>query len=398
MAVLLGLPNEALLRIFHYLLQSVKHPKPQADLLSLILTCKRLAPLVREVLFTTPILHPCKIDIFLTTLFKYPDLQSKIQSLALESNKIHRSWVISDPARVRGQDAEISSKCAGILHTLKLDEEVKQECIHVLQGKSGWLGNLISLVLILLPNLSSLYLGGTPLSYVNFLQPVLDQNLDLYQKFSRSDHIRISSQVSAKLTFLELPRGLQLCGEAKGSLPTFFPELRHLILPYSSVIGTTPGGITPQYIIPPKLETLVLIGCSKYADVWLNKVTLAHGTCFPSLHSLSTYSRGFLTQYPLLLRDEMKRLGITCKSFLYPSHVTYSTVAHGTFLLTSDVFNDGSVYEYVPKEDSWPLYELHHPWLYTRVELDAFMSMRCREEMERSKRGEWEVEESEGEE
>jgi hypothetical protein len=87
MAVLLGLPNETLLRIFNYLLQNVKHPKPQADLLNLSLTCKQLAPLAREVLFTAPILHPRKIDIFLVTLFKYPDLQSKIQSLTVELSK-----------------------------------------------------------------------------------------------------------------------------------------------------------------------------------------------------------------------------------------------------------------------------------------------------------------------
>jgi hypothetical protein len=314
MAVLLGLPNETLLRIFHYLLQSVKHPKPQADLLSLILTCKRLAPLVREVLFTTPILHPCKIDIFLTTLFKYPDLQSKIQSLALESNKIHRSWVISDPARVRGQDAEISSKCAGILHTLKLDEEVKQECIHVLQGKSGWLGNLISLVLILLPNLSSLYLGGTPFSGLIYLQSVSEQ--DSYRSMSEMHHIRIPIQLSAKLTFLELPSGCEFRGGVpKRQLPFFFPELRHLILTSEDFAGIPPGEI-----IPPKLETLVLTQCRRSMSRWLKDVTLAQETSFPSLRSLSMYRQSWKSGHPPSLLGEMKRLGITCKPFPHSSH------------------------------------------------------------------------------
>ncbi|OAG16609.1 hypothetical protein CC77DRAFT_1012217 [Alternaria alternata] len=133
MAVLLGLPNETLLRIFNYLLQNVKHPKPQADLLNLSLTCKQLAPLAREVLFTAPILHPRKIDIFLVTLFKYPDLQSKIQSLTVESNKVDGNWVVSDPLRVLAQDSEILSRCAGILRTSALDEEIKQEYTRVLQ-------------------------------------------------------------------------------------------------------------------------------------------------------------------------------------------------------------------------------------------------------------------------
>jgi hypothetical protein len=314
MAVLLGLPNETLLRIFHYLLQSVKHPKPQANLLSLILTCKRLAPLVREVLFTTPILHPCKIDIFLTTLFKYPDLQSKIQSLALESNKIHRSWVISDPARVRGQDTEISSKCAGILHTLKLDEEVKQECIHILQGKSGWLGNIISLVLILLPNLSSLYLGGTPFSGLTYLQSVSEQ--DSYRSMSGIDHIRIPTQLSAKLTFLELPSGCEFRGGVpKRQPPFFFPELRHLILTSEDF-----AGIPPRDIITPKLETLVLTQCRLSVGGRLKDVILAQETSFPSLRSLSMYRQSWRAGFAPSLLRETKRLGITRKPFLHSSH------------------------------------------------------------------------------
>ena len=79
MAVLLGLPNEALLRIFHCLPKSVKHPNPQADLLNLSLTCRQLAPLAREVLCTAPILSLGNIHVFLDMLFKYPDLQPKIR-------------------------------------------------------------------------------------------------------------------------------------------------------------------------------------------------------------------------------------------------------------------------------------------------------------------------------
>jgi hypothetical protein len=404
MAVLLGLPNEAVLRIFHYLPKSVKHPKPQADLLNLSLTCKQLAPLAREVLFTAPILHPCRIDTFLATIFKYPDIQSKIQSLTVESNKIHRSWMVSDDPRVWGQDAKISLRCAGILQASDLNEGIKQEYCQVLQRKYGWLGNLLSLVLILLPNLSSLSLGGAPFSHPTFLNPVCGQDPYLYPSLSKMDHIRTPPQLSAKLTFLELPSGVRLLGDAKGSRPTFFPELRHLMLSFYAVMGTS-----AEHIIPPKLETLVLTECTELLDHWLNKVAVAHRTSFPSLHSLSIYGQKFQTQDFLFLRHAMKRLGITCKSFPHSSHVIYSTVAHEIFSLTLNVFDGGLVYEYVPKRSGWSLCELHHPWFYTRVELDAFNSMRCKEEIEKWEKGEWElmegwevgeweVEESEGEE
>ncbi|CAN9439580.1 unnamed protein product [Alternaria alternata] len=133
MAVLLGLPNEALLGIFHCLPKSVKHPKPQADLLNLSLTCKQLAPLAREVLFTAPILHPPKIDMLLATLLKYPDLQSKMRSLTVDASKIHGSWMVVDPGYLPRLNAEIVHICYGIRRNSDLDEKVKQEYIQVLQ-------------------------------------------------------------------------------------------------------------------------------------------------------------------------------------------------------------------------------------------------------------------------
>jgi hypothetical protein len=47
--------------------------------------------------------------------------------------------------------------------------------------------------------------------------------------------------------------------------------------------------------------------------------------------------------------------------------------------LTSDVCNNGLDYEYVGGNENWLLAYLHHPWLYTRAELDAFISKRCEE-------------------
>ncbi|CAN9417205.1 unnamed protein product [Alternaria alternata] len=398
MAALLGLPNEALLRILHYLPKSVKHPDPRADLVNLSVTCKRLAPLAREILFTASILHPYKIDIFLATLLKYPDLQSKAQSLTLESNKIHGSWVVSH-LNWGVQGSEVSSRCAGILHSSNLDEEAKQKCIQVLQRKFPWLGNQLSLVLILLPNLSSLSLGGSQIFDLTFLRPVSDQ--DSYLSQSDMDYVRIPPQLSAKLTFRELRSGFCHYEEAKESLSTFFPELRHLVLS-SDVVWNT----SPKDVIPPKFETLVVTNYAPYLNDWINEVTLAQKTIFPSLCGLSLYyGNEHKLEYPPLLRDEMKKLGITCKSIPHSSGVIYSTVAQVMFLLTSNVFDDDLVYEYVPEGPNWPLSELNHPWLYTRVELDAFSSGRRKEEMEKWtgvelevrewEVGDWEVEESE---
>ena len=403
MAVLLGLPNEALLRIFHCLPKSVKHPKPQADLLNLSLTCKQLAPLAREVLFTAPILHPRKIDMLLATLLKYPDLQSKMRSLTVDASKIHGSWMVVDPGYLPRLNAEIVHICYGIRRNSDLDEKVKQEYIQVLQRKSGWFGNIISLILILLPNLSSLYLGVASIFDLTFSRPPSDRNLYLW--LSEISYVHIPPQLSAKLTFLALPSGFRRPEQAKGSLSTFFPELRHLVL-CSHVLWET----SPKDIIPPKVETLVVTDYELSLNEWLNEVILAQKTIFPSLSGLSLYYHyeDHRSEYPALLRDEMQKLGITRKSIPHSSHVIYSTVAHVMFLLTSNVFDDDSVYEYVPEGPSWPLDKLNHPWLYTRAELDAFSSGRHKEAIEKWtgveldagdwEAGDWEVDESEGEE
>ncbi|CAI9629769.1 unnamed protein product [Alternaria burnsii] len=405
MAVLLGLPNEALLRIFHYLPKSVKHPKPQADILSLSLTCKRLAPLVREVLCTAPILALGNIHMFLDMLFKYPDLQPKIRSLTVEAEELSEMWTVLDGS-IPARDAELLSRCVSHVQNLDLDREMKQGWIAILSHECEWPGDLLSLVLTLLPNLSSLYLGGTPLYHLTILEPVLEGVADPWPLNNHWNCIRIPTQISAKLTSLELPKDFYLpAGVSQFVSPelrTYFPELRHLILPSIAVKDTE-----PKDIIPPKVETLVLIDCRDHVHDWVGKVAPAEGTPLPELRSLSLYwgCAGWVFPPPY---DNMRRLGITCKSIPHSSHVIYSTVAHMMFLLTSDVLDDDLVYEHVPEGPSWPLSELNHPWLYTRAELDAFSSGRHKEAMEKWtevgldagdwEAGDWEVDESEGEE
>ncbi|CAN9200368.1 unnamed protein product [Alternaria alternata] len=391
MAVLLGLPNEALLRIFHYLPKSVKHPKPQADILSLSLTCKRLAPLVREVLCTAPILALGNIHMFLDMLFKYPDLQPKIRSLTVEAEELSEMWTVLDGS-IPARDAELLSRCVSHVQNLDLDREMKQGWIAILSHECEWPGDLLSLVLTLLPNLSSLYLGGTPLYHLTILEPVLEGVADPWPLNNHWNCIRIPTQISAKLTSLELPKDFYLpAGVSQFVSPelrTYFPELRHLILPSIAVKDTE-----PKDIIPPKVETLVLIDCRDHVHDWVGKVAPAEGTPLPELRSLSLYwgCAGWVFPPPY---DNMRRLGITY------------------------VLDDDLVYEHVPEGPSWPLSELNHPWLYTRAELDAFSSGRHKEAMEKWtevgldagdweagdweagdwEAGDWEVDESEGEE
>jgi hypothetical protein len=208
-STLLKLPNETLLQISQYLPNSVKHSDPQADLVNLMSTCKRLVPLAREALFYAPILDSSKVDHFLATLFKYPVLPSKMHSLTIETKKIRGACIGPNP--IPALDAALLSKAISHIGTLNIDQNTKQQLTKWLNTGNEFDGpqTLLVLLLTMLPNLRELYLGGSIL--YNFpLQPLLTPSSapsHIFDKIS-SHNASLStllSLFSRKITVLELP-------------------------------------------------------------------------------------------------------------------------------------------------------------------------------------------------
>ncbi|KAK1918036.1 hypothetical protein P3342_000754 [Pyrenophora teres f. teres] len=98
---LINLPNEALLQIASHLQGTFKERTPHCDLISLVSTCKRFPPIIRKVLYTTPILDSAKVSSLLQILFRYPDLRSKFYSLTVVSNPIRGQKAVNLGTRSR---------------------------------------------------------------------------------------------------------------------------------------------------------------------------------------------------------------------------------------------------------------------------------------------------------
>ncbi|KAH6864934.1 hypothetical protein BKA58DRAFT_462398 [Alternaria rosae] len=258
------IPDEVLLQILHYLPKSVKHPKPQADVLNALSTCKHLAPLAREVLFCAPILYSSKADHFLASLFQYPDLRSKIRSLTIET-KIRGMCIGPNPSPAISP--ELLTKAISHISTLDIYQHTKQQFTESLHAGNEFDGpsTLLSLVTTMLPNLQELYLGGSILYNFPFLQALFTSNSSLFPAHN-PDLSPLLSLFSHKLTVLELPNDFRIApssqSDYRGSvhgIPRYFPELRTLMLPSDNVVRAY-----YKEVVPSKLERLVLTNCAVY--------------------------------------------------------------------------------------------------------------------------------------
>lgn len=310
------LPNEVLLQILHYLPKSVKHPKPQADVLSALSTCKQLAPLAREVLFCAPILYSSKVNHFLASLFKYPDLRSKIRSLTIET-KIRGICIGPNP--IPAISPELLSKAISHISTLDIDQHTKQQFTESLYAGNEFDGPsiLLSLVMTMLPKLQELYLGGSILYNFPFLQALFTSNSSLFPAHN-PDLSPLLCLFSHKLTVLELPNDFRIApssrSDYRGSvhgIHGYFPKLRTLMLPSDNVVRAY-----YKEVVPSKLERLVLTNCAgREAETWVGEVVKVKKTLFPSFASVSLYHSYRGSAARLKFRECMKKMGIVCKYF-----------------------------------------------------------------------------------
>jgi len=310
---LLELPDEVLLQILHYLPKSVKHPKPQADLLNALSTSKQLAPLAREVLFCASILYSSKVDHFLASLFQYPDLRYKIRSLTIET-KIRGMCIGPNP--IPALEPSLLSKAISHISTLATDPLTKQHFTESLHAGNEYDGPsiLLSLVMTMLPNLQELYLGGSILYNFPFLQPLLYHS-SLFPAHT-PDLGPLLPLFSHKLVVLELPNDFRTSpssrSDYRGSvhgIPKYFPALRTLVLPSDNVVYAY-----YKEVVPSKLERLILTDClGREAERWVKHVARAMTTLFPNLAKVSLYHCYPGNAAKMASREFMKKMDILCK-------------------------------------------------------------------------------------
>jgi hypothetical protein len=226
------------------------------------------------------------------------------------------------PNPIPALDSALLSKAISHIGTLNIDQNTKQQLTKWLNTGNEFDGpqTLLILRLTMLPNLRELYLGGSIL--YNFpLQPLLTPSSApsrIFDEISSHDASlsTLLSLFSRKLTVLELPTEFRTRfyndDRYRGRvyhIPTFFPELRTLIMPSKLLYHQY-----PTELIPTKIRTLVLTNCKgREAEEWVVQLAEAKKTLCPDLGKVSLYHCRRAPFAELSSREVLKKAGIECK-------------------------------------------------------------------------------------
>jgi hypothetical protein len=173
-SALLQLPDELLLQIALELRDDIAQPDPQRNMRNLATTCKTLTSIAREALFHAPILRSSKADLFLDVLFTYPTLRNKIKSLTIETKEAQAEFECVTkyrgevdnlvPCAIPRLKPGLLRNCITEVQKLQIGSETKEWWIADLQATTfPTHGTLLTLILIMLPHVEELYLGGSML-------------------------------------------------------------------------------------------------------------------------------------------------------------------------------------------------------------------------------------------
>jgi hypothetical protein len=316
---LLALPEELLLKVAEHLSNSVKYRNPQGDLLNFALTCKSLTPLAREVLFQAPILNSSKTPALLATLIKYPDLQGKIRGLTIESRETRSRQ--AEPTPIRPLDAGLLRACVEHIRTLPtFNQAIKHAWVaDIKRNEFTYPGTLLSLLFTMLPKLTALYLGGSTL--VNFLLfhgPLPNvSDAKMPAAWSNGPNLTLVLRLlGPKLKVLELPNSFHISPKSQSwqapdvsGILSYFPNLRHLVMPSNAVYDTA-----CEDIIGSKLERLTLTDAGDpEMDNWVHDLWRSKAQYFPNLTKVEMYYATRVLAAKLHLRNRMHSCGIDCK-------------------------------------------------------------------------------------
>ncbi|OAL51864.1 hypothetical protein IQ07DRAFT_394543 [Pyrenochaeta sp. DS3sAY3a] len=345
------LPAELKLKIALNLTGNLKDTHPQKNLRGLALSCKDLWPCAQEALMHAPILQTRNAHLLLANMFRYPELRSKTYSLTVESEE----------PRLLNSMVEVSR-----LPKIQVGGRIISECIQEIQRsrinpkfKDAWIGALkpgvfhnvallLPLIVVMMPRLKELHLGGTALFNIPCflgLVPeaqnlVRDKDSDIDWDALQFNHL--CAYFSARLTVVEWPVDMRYTEDLDPmikaqvrNLPQVFPNLRKLVIP-AGMLSTQP--LSPR-LLPRKLETLILTRVDRDDDDdWLVDL-LDSIDYFPNLKRLEVYYWNNRRPYGRAFADTIRAAGI-------------------------------EYYEYIPECCYHSRRIANHPWMYTPTEIN----------------------------
>ncbi|KAF9696363.1 hypothetical protein EKO04_005690 [Ascochyta lentis] len=347
---LLALPAELQVHIATYLSSGVKHAGSSKDLLNLALTCRQLAPIVREVLCTAPVLQSSKVHLLLDFLCMYPHLAKTIKTLTVETKETRKDGTYPVPIPLLQSD--VLDHCRQHVRTLPVRKWTQDTMIASLKAtRFADHGLLLSLLLTTLPRLEQLYLGGSILLNFPILRDLIPNEPEAPAGPTWAEGPDMSWVVAVighQLTALELPIDFRRTLEDNiwrplsiSRIPDFFPNLRWLSIPHTAATETSSSEVVPR-----SLETLIL--------------TDARGNCFEQFASE-------------LIEDGKALFPRLSKIALYHRYLGAPT-DDAVIKALADI--DIGVFEYIPDCCLRSGDEFYHPWKYTPAEIDALSEVR----------------------
>jgi hypothetical protein len=318
---LLTLPDEIKLQIAEHLSNSsVKHRISQSDLLNFALICKTLTPIARDILYRDPIIDSSNIVALLATILKYAGLRGKVRSLAIESEDTRKEQ--AKTALISALDTRLLRDCVAHIDSLSIDQATKNTWILELSYRNGleYPGSLVCVLFTLLSQLKELYLRSSTL--VNFplfrvLIPCVPAT-KFPEAWSKTPYLTfVLELLGLKLKVLELPNSFHISPTAQSwklpdvsGIPTYLPNLRHLIIPSNSVYETW-----TWWIVEPKLERLTLTNAGDPdVDDWVGDLcTSKKPQYFPNLKTVELYYGVRTLPATQRFRAHMFKSRIECK-------------------------------------------------------------------------------------
>lgn len=297
-----------------------------------------------------PILQTRNAHLLLANMFRHPGLRSKTYALTVESEE----------PRTLKTKVEVSQ-----LPKIQLGGRILRACIEEIQrspinpkSKDAWIAALkpgvfhnvallLPLIVVMMPKLKELYLGGTALFNIPCFLGLLPETWNLVRdKDSKIDwnalqFNQLCAYFCARLTVLEWPVDMRytedLDPQMKArvrNLPQVFPNLRKLVIP-AGTLSTQP---LSRNLLPRKLETLILTRVDRDDDDWLVEL-LESISYFPNLKRLEVYYWSNRRPYGRSFADTIRAAGIDYFEYIPECCYRSRRIAHQPWMYTATEIN-----------------------------------------------------------
>lgn len=391
-ASLVRLPNELLLSIIDYLPYLPRNRR--TELLTLSTTCKRLHNLATSLLLTTPYVNLTNTRRLVDSYIARPDLALKVCSLELYARD-DVTAPDTNPAQPHAQknknpirkNKQLWKAYTGLVRSTSISTNAQARWKLAIEheDKKAWIG----LLLAVLPNLKTLYLGGVPLRFFEKIDPLCGVGYKIrnctceFHQAKPSYLCDLFIATAPRLSTLELPFATyRECWDMEWPLVNY-TGLTHLIANIDK-LGVYPNDGRPFserfVVLPPTLQKLS-IHCDDELEIVrilecitsrqstgdspdfknLEVYVVSHCPSTKFGEGFSAHPDGWDTQYTAQTNQQLHELIDSLAHIEIKIHYTNDCCYFAHFI---DILAEKDVVGYIPTTARGSSVKQHHNSLY----------------------------------